>query len=237
MLTEEQKADVAKWFAAGASLDEIQKRMKTEFGVHMTYLDLRLMVADLPQPVETEPAAPDDPAHDDPTRDGPAREVPAPPRRVASSSGTAHDGPAHNGPAHEVPAPPRRVASSSGTPSSGTSSSGTSSSGTPDSSGTSSSGPASDDGTSAAPKRYDLDAPDGTPPASDLTVEVDALTIPGTFASGAVTFSDGTKAKWYLDQLGRLGLDDVPPGYRPSPGDAALFQSRLVEALRARGLA
>ena len=184
MLTEEQKADVAKWFAAGASLDEIQKRMKTEFGVHMTYLDLRLMVADLPQPVETEPAAPDGPAHNGPTRDGPAREVPAPPRRVASSSG-----------------------------------------------------PASDDGTSAAPKRYDLDAPDGTPPASDLTVEVDALTIPGTFASGAVTFSDGTKAKWYLDQLGRLGLDDVPPGYRPSPGDAALFQARLVEALRARGLA
>ena len=205
MLTEEQKADVAKWFAAGASLDEIQKRMKTEFGVHMTYLDLRLMVADLPQPVETEPAAPDGPAHEGlahnaSTRDGPAREVPEPPRRVASSS----------------------VASSSGTP---------------DSSGTSSSGPASDDGTSAAPKRYDLDAPDGTPPASDLTVEVDALTIPGTFASGAVTFSDGTKAKWYLDQLGRLGLDDVPPGYRPPPGDAALFQARLVEALRARGLA
>ena len=200
MLTEEQKADVAKWFAAGASLDEIQKRMKTEFGVHMTYLDLRLMVADLPQPVETEPAAPD---------------------------GPAHEGLAHDGPAREVPAPPRR----------GTSSSGTSSSGTPDSSVEPSSGPASDDGTSAAPKRYDLDAPDGTPPASDLTVEVDALTIPGTFASGAVTFSDGTKAKWYLDQLGRLGLDDVPPGYRPSPGDAALFQSRLVEALRARGLA
>ena len=205
MLTEEQKADVAKWFAAGASLDEIQKRMKTEFGVHMTYLDLRLMVADLPQPVETEPAAPDGPAHEGLAHDGPAR-----------------DGLAHDGPAREVPAPPRR---------------GTSSSSTPDSSGTSSSGPASDDGTSAAPKRYDLDAPDGTPPASDLTVEVDALTIPGTFASGAVTFSDGTKAKWYLDQLGRLGLDDVPPGYRPSPGDAALFQSRLVEALRARGLA
>ena len=205
MLTEEQKADVAKWFAAGASLDEIQKRMKTEFGVHMTYLDLRLMVADLPQPVETEPAAPDGPAHEGLAHDGPAR------------AGLAHDGPAR-----EVPAPPRR---------------GTSSSSTPDSSGTSSSGPASDDGTSAAPKRYDLDAPDGTPPASDLTVEVDALTIPGTFASGAVTFSDGTKAKWYLDQLGRLGLDDVPPGYRPSPGDAALFQSRLVEALRARGLA
>ena len=59
MLTEEQKADVAKWFAAGASLDEIQKRMKTEFGVHMTYLDVRLMVAELPQPVEDEPEVAD----------------------------------------------------------------------------------------------------------------------------------------------------------------------------------
>ena len=191
MLTEEQKADVAKWFAAGASLDEIQKRMKTEFGVHMTYLDLRLMVADLPQPVETEPAAPD---------------------------GPAHEGLAHDGPAREVPAPPRRVASSSGTPDSG---------------------PASDEGTSAAPKRYDLDAPDADEgkPSPDVVVEMDTLTIPGTYASGDVTFSDGTKAKWYLDQQGRLGLGNAPEGYRPSQSDAALFQARLVEALRARGLA
>ena len=181
MLTEEQKAEVAKWFADGASLDEIQKRMKAEFGVHMTYLDVRLMVAELPQPVETEPAAPD----------GPAREVPAPPRRVASSSGT------------------------------------------PDS------GPASDEGTSAAPPRYDLDAPDADEgkPSPDVVVEMDTLTIPGTYASGDVTFSDGTKAKWYLDQQGRLGLGNAPEGYRPSQSDAALFQARLVEALRARGLA
>ncbi|MGN0889044.1 MAG: hypothetical protein ACI4UY_09215 [Kiritimatiellia bacterium] len=191
MLTEEQKAEVAKWFAAGASLDEIQKRMKAEFGVHMTYLDVRLMVAELPQPVEAEPAAPDGPAHE----------------------GLAHDGLAHDGPAREVPAPPRRVASSSG--------------------------PASDEGTSAAPKRYDLDAPDADEgkPSPDVVVEMDTLTIPGTYASGDVTFSDGTKAKWYLDQQGRLGLGNAPEGYRPSQSDAALFQARLVEALRARGLA
>ena len=196
MLTEEQKAEVAKWFADGASLDEIQKRMKAEFGVHMTYLDVRLMVAELPQPVEAEPAAPDGPAHE----------------------GLAHDGLAHDGPAREVPAPPRRVASSSGTPDSG---------------------PASDEGTSAAPKRYDLDAPDADEgkPSPDVVVEMDTLTIPGTYASGDVTFSDGTKAKWYLDQQGRLGLGNAPEGYRPSQSDAALFQARLVEALRARGLA
>ena len=193
MLTEEQKAEVAKWFAAGASLDEIQKRMKTEFGVHMTYLDLRLMVADLPQPVEAPaedvppsapasptPASPSDPDRDaDPTRDGSARNVPAPPRRVASESDASSSGASSSDPS--TPTPPT--------------------------------------------------------PATDLTVEVDALTIPGTFASGTVTFSDGTKAKWYLDQQGRLGLGDLPQGYRPSPSDAALFQARLVEALRSRGLA
>ena len=202
MLAEEQKAEVAKWFADGASLDEIQKRMKAEFGVHMTYLDVRLMVAELPQPVEAEPAAPD---------------------------GPAHEGLAHDGPAREVPAPPRR----------GTSSSGTSSSSTPDSRGTSSSGPASDDGTSAAPKRYDLDAPDADEgkPSPDVVVEMDTLTIPGTYASGDVTFSDGTKAKWYLDQQGRLGLGNAPEGYRPSQSDAALFQARLMDLLRTRGLA
>ena len=60
--------------------------------------------------------------------------------------------------------------------------------------------------------------------------------IPGTMASGDVVFSDGVKGKWYLDQMGRLGMGDLPQGYRPSPADAALFQARLMEALRAKGL-
>ena len=54
-------------------------------------------------------------------------------------------------------------------------------------------------------------------------------------ASGGVTFSDGTKGKWYLDRYGRLGLD-AGPGYRPPPADAALFQARLMELLRSRGM-
>ena len=56
-LTDSQKEAVAAWFAAGASLDEIQKRIKTEFGVHMTYLDVRLLVAELPQPTEEDEGA------------------------------------------------------------------------------------------------------------------------------------------------------------------------------------
>lgn len=54
-LSVEQLNAVAGWFAAGASLDEIQKRIQGEFGIHLTYLDVRLMVAELPQPEEPEP--------------------------------------------------------------------------------------------------------------------------------------------------------------------------------------
>ena len=153
-LNEQQKKDVAAWFAAGASLDEIQKRIKAEFGVHMTYLDLRLMVSEMPQPAEPEAAAEDD--------------SPAETPDAADGAGL----------------PPESAA----------------------------------------------DAP------ADDAVEIDALTIPGTVASGDVTFTDGTKGKWYLDRYGRLGLDGVPQGFRPSPEDAAMFQSRLMELLRSRGM-
>ena len=56
MLSEEQKNVVSEWFAAGAGVAEIQKRISSEFGIDLTYLDVRLLVADLPQPVEPEPA-------------------------------------------------------------------------------------------------------------------------------------------------------------------------------------
>ena len=190
MLTEEQKSQVAGWFAAGASLDEIQKRVKAEFGVHMTYLDVRLLVAELPQPVEPEPPrAPEAPGGE-----------PAP---------GAQDG------AVDAPAP--GAGGNGGAPA-----------------------PAAQDGglPPGTPKRYDLDAPDADEgkPIPDVVVEMDALTIPGTYASGDVTFSDGVKGKWYLDQQGRLGLGNAPEGYRPSQTDAAIFQSRLMELLRDRGM-
>ena len=60
--------------------------------------------------------------------------------------------------------------------------------------------------------------------------------LPGTIASGDVTFSDGKTGKWYLDQMGRLGIGNLPEGYRPSPTDAALFQQQLMGLLQARGL-
>ncbi len=46
-LTEEQKAAVAQWTAGGASLNEVQDRLKQEFGLTLTYLDARLLVMEL----------------------------------------------------------------------------------------------------------------------------------------------------------------------------------------------
>lgn len=62
MLDDEKKAAVAKWVAAGESLDAIQKRIKSEWGIHLTYLDVRMLVAELPQPQESEAEEADDAA-------------------------------------------------------------------------------------------------------------------------------------------------------------------------------
>ena len=163
-LNEDQLKSVAAWFADGASLDEIQKRLVAEYGVHVTYFDLRMIVAELPQPEEGEEATGETPADTGNGQDA----------RCPSGDATGE--------------------------------------------------------TPVVPEEAESDAP-------GVTVECDAIMIPGTMASGDVEFSDGVKGKWYLDQMGRLGLGgDLPQGYRPSPEDAALFQSRLMETLRAKGL-
>ena len=46
-ITDEQKATIAKWIEAGATLSEIQKRLKEEFQIPLTYLETRLLADDL----------------------------------------------------------------------------------------------------------------------------------------------------------------------------------------------
>lgn len=178
-LTDEQKAAVAAWFAGGASLDEIQKRIAAEFGEHVTYLDLRLFVADLPQPKEAVEDYDGGVGTRRPTN-GDAELAEA---GVAPAEGDAELG-------EEAGVPPAE----------------------------------GDAGQDAAP-------------AGDVSVSLDPITPAGVMAAGGVTFSDGTSGKWYLDRYGRLGLSGMPEGYRPSPEDGALFQSRLVELLQSKGLA
>lgn len=46
-LTEDQKAALHQWAAAGASIADLQKRLKDDFGIGITYMDARFMVLDL----------------------------------------------------------------------------------------------------------------------------------------------------------------------------------------------
>src|SRR4051812_32645781 len=46
-LTKEQEQTVAQWAAEGANLNDIQARIKTDFDLTLTYLDVRLLVMGL----------------------------------------------------------------------------------------------------------------------------------------------------------------------------------------------
>ena len=137
ILTDDQKAAISKWIEAGASLSEIQKRLKEEFQISITYLEARLLADDLKLALK-EP------------------ERPAEPEKPALSG--------------------------------------------------------------------------------KVSVTMDQITRPGAMVSGRVTFSDGQKAEWYLDQTGRLGLNPSTPGYRPGQQDVMDFQVELEKLARSQGL-
>ena len=69
-----------------------------------------------------------------------------------------------------------------------------------------------------------------------VALKVDEITKPGTLVSGSVTFSDGGKADWHLDQTGRLGMSPAQPGYRPPEPDIEAFQIALDKELTRLGM-
>ncbi len=85
-------------------------------------------------------------------------------------------------------------------------------------------------GTPAAKPAEPAAAPGG------VSVSVDHLARPGALVSGKVTFSDGNRAEWHLDQAGRLGLIPEKQGYRPPASDVQEFQMALEAELSRMGL-
>ncbi len=72
--------------------------------------------------------------------------------------------------------------------------------------------------------------------AGSVTVTIDQVTQPQALVSGKVTFSDGNRASWMLDQMGRLALDPEVTGYRPSEADVMDFQKELQRVATSQGL-
>ncbi len=96
--------------------------------------------------------------------------------------------------------------------------------------------------TAAAPpppaqKRPGPAAPTPEPAAGGggVSVTVDQLARPGALVSGKVTFSDGQRAEWYMDQTGRLGIVAQQTGYRPPAADLQEFQAALETELAKMG--
>lgn len=58
-ITEEQRAAVRRWIEAGAGLADVQRRLKEEHGLSMTYLDVRFLVDDLDLSLKEPPRAED----------------------------------------------------------------------------------------------------------------------------------------------------------------------------------
>ncbi len=54
-LSQEDKQAVASWVAEGASLAEVQRRLKDECGVSSTYMDVRFLVDDLQLQLKEQP--------------------------------------------------------------------------------------------------------------------------------------------------------------------------------------
>jgi hypothetical protein len=79
-------------------------------------------------------------------------------------------------------------------------------------------------------------APEGTLPASGVSVSVDQIAKPGAIVSGKVTFSDGQTADWILDQTGRLGVVPKQAAYKPSAADVQDFQLALQQEVAKLGL-
>lgn len=166
--SDQQRQAVKEWLGAGASLSDVQQRLKSEFGLAMTYMDVRLLVLELGASVKEKPE-------------------PKPPKSETPK---------------QKPGAPE----------------------------------------AADPYADEFEEP-GAPPPPDagaggkVTMSLDRLVVPGAMVSGNVTFSDGVKSRWLIDQMGRFGLDPETPGYRPSPADLQAFQTLLRSELQRHGYA
>ena len=81
-------------------------------------------------------------------------------------------------------------------------------------------------------KTEDTQAPAGNmPDLSTTKVEVSKIARPGMMFSGSAVFANGSTADWYLDNMGRLGVDNLQ-GDQPGQEDIEKFQMALQIELR-----
>ena len=81
-----------------------------------------------------------------------------------------------------------------------------------------------------APEEAAPEEPAASPSDGKTVVEISKLMRPGTALSGSVKFASGSTADWYIDQTGRLGLENLV-GDQPTQDDIQQFQVELEKAV------
>ncbi len=155
-LSDDQIKQIQAWADEGDGFSEIQKKLRDEFELRVTYLETRFLLEDLK--IELKPA--------------PVPEPEAKPDEVATSD-------------------------------------------------------------MAAEGEAGLDEGPGE---GGARVSLDTLLRPGALISGKVDFGGGNKVSWWLDQMGRLGMDPGAPGFRPSEEQMIAFQRELRVVIQKSGL-
>jgi len=68
-----------------------------------------------------------------------------------------------------------------------------------------------------------------------LSISVDQMPAPGAMLSGYARFSSGAKAHWFLDEMGRLGLEPELGSGKPTQKDMQEFSTELRRMLQQTG--
>jgi hypothetical protein len=71
--------------------------------------------------------------------------------------------------------------------------------------------------------------------SAKLSISVDQVPAPGAMLSGYARFPSGAKAHWFLDEMGRLGLDPELGTGKPTPQDMQEFSTELRRMLQQTG--
>ena len=95
MISDEQRNSIKEWLADGASLADVQKKLKDEYQLTMTYMDVRLLVLEIGAEVQEEPEP-------EPESEPESEPEPAPePSHAAEEPPPARPGPWANPPAEQ----------------------------------------------------------------------------------------------------------------------------------------
>ena len=74
--------------------------------------------------------------------------------------------------------------------------------------------------------------PAGTAAGGKLSISMDQAPAPGAMLSGYVRFTSGAKAHWFLDEMGRLGLEPELGSSKATQTDMQEFSAELRKMLQ-----